>query len=564
MKITLLKLLLPLLIMPILLVNCANPLPPPGGPQDTIPPVILEYFPQESTINFREESIILEFSKYMNKTEVTDNIFLSPQKEMEYDWSGKQLEIEFLEPLDSNTTYSLLIGTEYTDWKGNKPLESFTLTFSTGSKIDSGYFRGTLVDDKPSGAFIYAYRIDNINPDTLNPGTTKPQYRTQTGTTGNFKINALKEGTYRFFAIRDIDKDGVYSQGRDPVGAALSDAIVSGDSIQIVNLRLGKKIDKTKPQLYGADAAFDKRIIASFSESLDSSSIRKEAFEIMDSLETEKIEIKGVYPGSALGFVEIIIDTELDTNITYKLIAKVDEEICIRDSSKNMIDDTANVYYFYPIPDTDTLKPQLTNINLRDSLKKFFPTDPIRLIYNTAVEMPTRDAFKLTHEEKDIDFEIKQVTENIYDIVPKNKLDDKKWYVFEYNPTNIKDCLGRELIDTSFSYAFETGDISDYGDMSGVIKYLPAADNQYYIEAKSKDGKHKFNLPIGADGKFIFEKIPAGIYKFSVFLDNDGNGEYSFGDVFPFEYSEPFVIFNKSFELKARWSVEDIQLNWVE
>ena len=288
------------------------------------------------------------------------------------------------------------------------------------------------------------------------------------------------------------------------------------------------------------------------------------AFEIMDSLETEKIEIKGVYPGSALGFVEIIIDTELDTNITYKLIAKVDEEICIRDSSKNMIDDTANVYYFYPIPDTDTLKPQLTNINLRDSLKKFFPTDPIRLIYNTAVEMPTRDAFKLTHEEKDIDFEIKQVTENIYDIVPKNKLDDKKWYVFEYNPTNIKDCLGRELIDTSFSYAFETGDISDYGDMSGVIKYLPAADNQYYIEAKSKDGKHKFNLPIGADGKFIFEKIPAGIYKFSVFLDNDGNGEYSFGDVFPFEYSEPFVIFNKSFELKARWSVEDIQLNWVE
>jgi uncharacterized protein (DUF2141 family) len=565
MKISILRYILPIiLVVPILFTNCANPMPPPGGPADTTAPVILEFFPAESSTNFLGESVTMEFSKYMNKTQVTDNIFLSPQKEMQFDWSGKELEIEFIEELDSNTTYALLLGTEYTDWKGNKPQESFTLTFSTGNKIDSGYFRGRLVDKNPSGAFIYAYRIDNIDPDTLNPANSKPQYRTQTGTTGNFKISALKDGKYRFFAIRDVDKDGVYTEGRDPIGPALSDVDVSKDSISVVNLRLGPSIDKARPQLYGADAMFSNRIVASFSEKLDTVRIRKEAFELTDSAGQEKIEILGAYPGSDHGFVELIINEKLDTNKTYKLTS-LPGEFAIRDSSMNMIDDTANVAYFYPNPEPDTLKYGLVNVNVRDSLKKYIPRLPFRFIYNTSISIDDPGSvFKLSKDGKPLEIELMQIAENIYDIIPKSKLQSETWYNISYNPTAIKDQFGKALVDTSFSYDFETGDIGDYANLAGVVLGVPAADQKYFIEAKDKDGKNSFIVPLPQSREFLFEEVPPGIYKFSVFLDIDGDGSYSHGDVFPYKFAEPFVEFNKEFELKARWNVEDIRLNWVQ
>ena len=91
-----------LLISTLIFSSCANSQPPSGGPPDTVPPAILENVPTDKTRHFSGKSVKIEFSKYMNRAQVNESIFISPSVKYQTDWSGKNLEIEFEEELDSN------------------------------------------------------------------------------------------------------------------------------------------------------------------------------------------------------------------------------------------------------------------------------------------------------------------------------------------------------------------------------------------------------------------------------------------------------------------------------
>ncbi|MEJ7912652.1 MAG: Ig-like domain-containing protein, partial [Chitinophagaceae bacterium] len=46
--------------------GCANIVPPQGGPRDTLPPVLLNVDPPDSTLNFRGNRITFTFDEYVN------------------------------------------------------------------------------------------------------------------------------------------------------------------------------------------------------------------------------------------------------------------------------------------------------------------------------------------------------------------------------------------------------------------------------------------------------------------------------------------------------------------
>ena len=66
-----------ILILAIIVISCANPQPPPGGPKDYTRPDVVESYPKNSTLNFSDKKITLKFNKYMNKSEVIENVFIS-------------------------------------------------------------------------------------------------------------------------------------------------------------------------------------------------------------------------------------------------------------------------------------------------------------------------------------------------------------------------------------------------------------------------------------------------------------------------------------------------------
>jgi hypothetical protein len=274
---------------------CANPQPPSGGPPDSSPPIILETKPVSGTVNFDGDEAVIRFNKYMNRPKVIENIYISPPVKIEYSWSGKDLEIEFLEPLDRNLTYTVNLGTEYTDYLGNKPDEGFALFFSPGSVIDSGSINGTLHVSDAESASVYAYRIDNILPDTLNVSSTLPIYRIQIGKSGIFSIKALADGVYRLIAVRDVFRNNIYDEGIDAFGAAVADVTVRSDSVPSIEFKLGPIIDKNGPMLYTANSINQRYVELTFSEDLDTNSINPNAIIITDSLEKNTANIKSAY-----------------------------------------------------------------------------------------------------------------------------------------------------------------------------------------------------------------------------------------------------------------------------
>jgi hypothetical protein len=502
----------------------------------------------------------------MSKNEVIENVLVSPTVKCSYSWSGKTFEINFMEPLEPNTTYCLSLGTDYTDYLKNKPSEAFNLVFSTGSVLDSCSIEGKLFDKNPQGAYVFAFRIDDINPDTLNPAKVKPHYLTQIGTSGAFRLSALKHGKYRLFAIREQLKNFLYNPGSDSYGSATEDVELDSLSKKYIEIKLGPSIDEQKPMLFGAEALNSKAIIASFSESIAPLSVSSRSFVVTDSL-----GVVVATPSSA--FVSYNSPSEIQIRFAESLPAKTilalrcvaDSVFTVRDSMNNPIDSTKSVAFFYGSDDPDILKLALTSLPLKDSSRNIGLEPEFRLVFNSDINIDEsftlNNAFELINpaNSKSLPLKYKPNGENEIIIQPVTKLETSHWYKLAIHFNGFLSKTARSATDTTLELSFQTADSREFGSVSGIIKDVPFSDN-YMLVLSSNDGKKTYSTKLKDSLRWEFIDIPTGSYKAELFEDTDQNGAYNYGCPFPFEYSEKFFRFRKEIVVPSRWKVENIVL----
>ena len=286
----------------LILAGCANQQPPDGGPVDRTTPEIISTYPDSSTmLNFSGNKIQLDFDRYMNERSVEEALFISPYVGTpECQWSGKELEIIFSEKLRSNTTYVMNIGTDAEDLNNNRMAHAVTLAFSTGHEIDRGAIEGRVYPrihgDALSGIMIFAYRLNGLDPDTLNPITMKPDFITQTGKNGDFFLHHIPFGNYRVFAVRDEYRNLVYDREIDEYGVpsgminiSPSDSLTTG-----VLMKLAKE-DTTGPRLVKVTASNRNHILVDFSKSINPVSVTLSSFSAVDTVDRKPLELLIVY-----------------------------------------------------------------------------------------------------------------------------------------------------------------------------------------------------------------------------------------------------------------------------
>jgi len=186
-------------------------------------------------LNFSDDYVQFEFSEYTQKNSFKDAFFISPSVggTIDFNWTNKTVTIKFPEPLRKNTTYVISIGTDILDYNNrNRMANSYTLTFSTGTQIDKRIIGGKIFSKNADGILIFAYKNEG---QVINPINEKPQYITQVGADGSFKIAGLSAGNYRLFAIRDQYKDYLFQPNQDDYGVyhgdvklSKSDSVISG------------------------------------------------------------------------------------------------------------------------------------------------------------------------------------------------------------------------------------------------------------------------------------------------------------------------------------------------
>lgn len=542
----------------VLLHSCANVQPPSGGPADKEGPFVDTSTIQSGITNFKQKSIDLHFSEYVDKSKVLESIIISPEAKLEFDFSWKTLTITFAEPLDSNATYALTLGTEYTDVHGNKPQQAHTLIFSTGTMLDSGVIRGKLYDNNPAGTYIFLYPLKNMNPDTLNYSTTKPKYRTQVGTNGMFEFRALSEGIFRIVAVRDEDKNGVYNETTDAFGTTNFDVASSKGAIQEIPLRINPLKDKIAPFMTEVRSKSNTKTEVLFNEPIDTTSITTASWLFTDSAGVMNATILATYvaPGNAKNV--LLITSPFDSTVrTWKITCKNNGQ-SVKDTSGNAVPDSVNSMLFSASQERDTTTVILQTISLRDSTRNVSLKPTSQIIFNGAIKHDgIEQRLGLFKGNTRIESNITWHGDNIVSITPKDSLTGDTWYELRFRTSGITSVLGKPVNDTLYRNAFKTLDTRTFGIVKGIIKDSLATSKSYVIELK---GKTTLIRTISKAGSFVFNDVPEGDYTVTIFGDDNGDGKYTAGNAKPYQHAERFVSLEKPITVKARWTIDDIKL----
>ena len=246
------------------------------------------------------EVLRVEFSEYIERSSVSQALSVTPtfEQQLQFDWSGRTVEIELPSALRDSTTYIFTFDTNLSDAHGVSLESPITVAFSTGSRINRGRIRGRVASG-PRGIAqqrvdVYAYVL---TPDAVGPRPLpdRPSYRTQTGEDGGFEFNYMREGRYYVVALRDNNRN----RRPDPNEAFAVPprfALRADSSAATVPVPwLIAQSDTTAPTLQQVRPVSQRRLRLRFSEPVRLQTRAPEAWAPQDSVSGTPIDVQGVY-----------------------------------------------------------------------------------------------------------------------------------------------------------------------------------------------------------------------------------------------------------------------------
>ena len=542
--------------------TCANQLPPGGGEVDKIPPEIVEVYPVDGTTNFSDDYFEIGFSEYVDKRSVQDAIFISPaiEGEKEYDWSGKYLRVYFPAALKEKTTYVITIGTDAVDYNNkNRMAEAFTFTFSTGNEIDRRVVTGKVYDTKAEDVMIFAYRTNpewrrKMNDTTTNLLAAKPDYISQAGKKGDYKLMGLASGNYRIFAVDDKFRDLIFQAGQDRIGVPFTDLFLAPDDTLYSGLDFFlTSIDTTAPRLISAIMTDEYHVLLSLTEEFDSSIIYAQNFLFVDSSSGKNIEPLYAYRGNTKVTEFVLVLSEK--------FPSSDQIVVVADTLK---DKQGNFYFKDFTTITNSNNPDTTKPKLLKTIPAFgtrdadYQNQEFYFFFDDAFNRQaagTGISFADTNG-RAVKFNLNFIDDASFKITPAQKLEPQKDYIIKFDLLKFEDAAGNSY-DSVYQYKFKT--ISGL-DFTGVSGFVPDADSSknpvLILEGGEKEKKiYKKSLTKNA---FNFERIAAGKYILWSYYDTDSSGTYTYGSPNPFKPSEEFFFYKDTLNLKPRWTVTDV------
>ena len=198
----------------LLLAACARMGQPDGGWYDETPPKVVSATPADGGVNVSGNKVSILFDEFIKIDNPTENVVVSPPQMQtpEIKGAGKKIEVKLLDSLKANTTYTIDFSDAITDNDEGNPLGNYTYSFSTGEEIDTlevaGYVLNAEDLEPVKGILVGLYA--NHADSTFR---TQPMVRvSRTDSKGHFIIRGVAAGTYRIYALKDVDGNYLFNQ----------------------------------------------------------------------------------------------------------------------------------------------------------------------------------------------------------------------------------------------------------------------------------------------------------------------------------------------------------------
>lgn len=202
----------------LLLAACASIGRPEGGPRDMTPPVMVSSTPAPGSVNVSNGRIDIIFDENITLDDPMNKIVVSPpqKKQAQISSNGRRVRITLRDTLRDSTTYTVDLADAVRDLNEGNILDGLAIDFSTGPSIDTLMISGIVFEGRtlePAQGMIVGVYSTPVADTAL---TTLPMDRiTKTNALGRFTIRNLKPGSYRVFAINDLNHDFHWDRSED-------------------------------------------------------------------------------------------------------------------------------------------------------------------------------------------------------------------------------------------------------------------------------------------------------------------------------------------------------------
>lgn len=212
-----------LLILLLVLVSCARPVLPEGGPKDTTPPRLsVEKSTPNKLTYFTKQTLTFTFDEFIVLDKADQQVLISPPLEYRPTISVKDKSVVFRfddrEALKDNTTYIINFGESVKDYTEGNIVPDFQYVFSTGALIDSLELTASIVnadEGKPAeNTVLMLYR------DLSDSAVYKslPDYAARTDKNGQVRLRYMQPGEYQAVALKDENQNYKYDLTNEKAG----------------------------------------------------------------------------------------------------------------------------------------------------------------------------------------------------------------------------------------------------------------------------------------------------------------------------------------------------------
>ena len=476
---------------------------------------------------------------------------------MEYDWSGRTLEVIFPDSLKKNTTYSVSIGAAVADLNNNnKMTEAFNFSFSTGIAIDSCKISGQVFDTEPAGVMIFAYR-DKTGK--LDISKEEPDYISQVGKNGIYSLTGLGFGEYNVFALRDKLRDYVYKEGEDQIGIPFNPVKMTRDSSKYSDLDFFLSMDDTvKPHINKVVMTDRNHIAVEFSKAVDSTKLKPENFFLIDSTSGKKNGMKYFYKGQGKPYQFFLSFSDSIKSSPQLFLA-----------ANNIIDKNGNKLDYEAVSITNNLKTDTSTIKINKILGQYqndlldyeIPEIYVQFDHGFNNSAPVEGISVVDSKDKPFRIKIDNIDNSAFKVGFTDKLKPKTELTLKIDLKKFKDFSGKTA-DSLYKRKFTVINDLDFSGASGIVACPDSSNDIYIVLEKADREKKTYKQKAGKKGEFDLKKVVPGKYLLWSFIDADKDKSYSRGKVNPFTYSEKFKYYPDTLNLRARWPVGDLKIQF--
>jgi len=565
------KILLILMILAILVqtFSCASVAPPPGGPEDKLPPRVSGTTLAPNAVNQSVNlDLTLQFDEWIIQKPPSGAVAISPpiSGKLRVEANGDKLRIYSTEPLDSNTTYTLTVTNAIRDLRGNPLEKPFQILFSTGIFLDSlkadfsVLLQDSLIKKKkfpvvafyPIGASrLHKGYLEKFRDSTLSaevdtfPRITKeiPQYIAQTDSLGNGILQGMQAGLYLAAAFLDENNNQKLDVTSEIAGIVAFPFELT-EKPNLLKFSLGD-LDTSSFSLDAVSQRGNREIELSFSRNtvLDSLFKQKNNCFFLNGKDTifpsdSYIEI------SSKNTVLFVDNLKNDTLYTVRCLYA-------KDSLERQLDTARSSakFRFKKIPEKDITPAVISRIEPTKDASDVLPDLPIKLYYNHPISADTLN-FRLYVNEDSIKVEVRQLDAANLEILanPAWGTDSKIKFV-QVNKDSVVDTLFTEKILTQFSTISKLKLASLKGEIPGgnaqtvvILQEIINLNSKAKLPAKpSKSFGRHWQSKCDSSGHFEIKGLPEGIYKLLYFKDLNGDERLTSGSIYPLAAGEPWA-----------------------